>query len=350
MTSISRPSIARRLAACGAFMFASIFGIAGAQAQSLADFYKGKQISVIIYSAAGSAYDVYARLLARHMGRHIPGNPGFLPKQMPGAGGLKATEYLYRFAPKDGTVFGTISRGNPFEPILGNTKANFDPFKMVWLGSMNREVSLAISWHTAKVKTFDDLKKTELLIPGTGAGADSQILPVAFNNLAGTKFKIILGYPNTTKAALSMEQGELDGIGYWSWSAIKQGHPDWIKDKKINLLLHTGLKAHPELPGVKLIREAATTEIDKKALEFILAREILGRPFVAPPDLPADRAGALRQAFAASLKDAELLKDAERSRMEIDLVTGEEVDALLKTVSGTPADVLARVKQVLGRK
>lgn len=343
-------SIARRAAACGALVLASMAGAGTATAQSVADFYKGKQISVIIYSAAGSAYDVYARLLARHMGRHIPGAPGFLPKQMPGAGGLKATEYLYRFAPKDGSVFGTISRGNPFEPILGNTKANFDPFKMTWLGSMNREVSLAISWHTAKVKTFEDLKKSQLLIPGTGAGADSQILPVAFNNLAGTKFKIILGYPNTTKAALAMEQGELEGIGYWSWSAIKQGHPDWIKDRKINLLLHTGMKPHPELPGVKLIREAATNDTDRKAMAFILAREIIGRPFVAPPDLPADRARTLRTAFAASLKDPALLQDADRSRMEIDLVPAEEVDELLKTMAQTPPAVLARVKEVLGRK
>lgn len=343
-------SIARRAAACGALVLASMAGAGAATAQSVADFYKGKQISVIIYSAAGSAYDVYARLLARHMGRHIPGTPGFLPKQMPGAGGLKATEYLYRFAPKDGSVFGTISRGNPFEPILGNTKANFDPFKMTWLGSMNREVSLAISWHTAKVKTFEDLKKSQLLIPGTGAGADSQILPVAFNNLAGTKFKIILGYPNTTKAALAMEQGELEGIGYWSWSAIKQGHPDWIKDRKINLLLHTGMKPHPELPGVKLIREAATNDTDRKAMAFILAREIIGRPFVAPPDLPADRARTLRTAFAASLKDPALLQDADRSRMEIDLVPAEEVDELLKTMAQTPPAVLARVKEVLGRK
>lgn len=343
-------SIARCAAACGAAVLSFLGASAGAQAQSVADFYKGKQISVIIYSAAGSAYDVYARLLARHMGRHIPGNPGFLPKQMPGAGGLKATEYLYRIAPKDGTVIGTISRGNPFEPMLGNKKANFDPFKFTWLGSMNREVSLAISWHTSKVKTLDDLRQRELLIPGTGAGADSQILPVAFNNLAGTKFKIILGYQNTTKAALSMEQGELEGIGYWSWSAIKQGHPDWIKNKKINLLLHTGLAPHPELPGVPMIRAAATNDVDRQALEFILAREIIGRPFVAPPDLPADRAASLRGAFLAALKDPQLLAEADKQRMEINPVSGEEADALLKTVAATPKPVMDRVKQVLNRQ
>lgn len=344
MRQISVFAAASAVAVCGAV------GAARGDQAAVAAFYKDRQISDICYSRAGSAYDVYARLLNRHMGRHLPGKPSFVARNMPGAGGLKLMEYLYSIAPQDGTVMGAISRGNPFEPMLGNKKAKFDPFKFTWLGSMNKEVSLAISWHTAKVKTFADLKTTELLIPGTGAGADSQILPVAFNKLAGTRFKIILGYSSTTTAALNMEQGELDGIGYWSWSAITSGHPDWLRDKKINLLLHTGVTEHPELKGVARIREEVKDETDRKALEFILAREIIGRPFVATPGIPAERAKALQTAFSATFKDPRFVADARKSRLDVDPLSGPEMEAFLRQIAATPKPVIARVKDVLSQK
>ncbi|MDB5649882.1 MAG: Tripartite-type tricarboxylate transporter, receptor component TctC [Hyphomicrobiales bacterium] len=331
---------------------AAWFALAGAQqtsAQTADQFYKGRQVTMLVYTAAGSTYDIYARVLARHMGSHIPSEPNFIVQNMPGAGGLKAVDYLYNIAPKDGTVIGTIGRGLPFEPMLGRTDVNFDPYKFTWLGSMNREFSLAISWHTSKVKTLDDLMKQELLIPGTGAGADSQIIPLAINNLVGTKFKIINGYVNTTEAALAMERGELDGVGYWSWSSILSLHPDWVKDKKINLLFHTGMAPSPDLPGVPMIRERAKTALDGKALDFLLAREIIGRPFVAPPSLPPDRAKILRDAFAETMKDPAFLKDAEKTGIDVELVTADEVDALLKKAGAAPAEVTDRVKALLGR-
>jgi tripartite-type tricarboxylate transporter receptor subunit TctC len=325
-------------------------GAASAQAPSVEQFYKGRQLSMICYSAAGSAYDVYARLLTRHMGKHIPGNPTFVVQYMVGAGGLKATEYLYRIAPKDGSVMGTVGRGLAFEPFLGKNEVKYDPLKLTWLGSMNREATLAMSWHTSKVKTYEDLKKIELLVPGTGAGADSEIIPRAFNNLAGTKFKIIPGYRNTTEAALAMERGELDGLAYWSWSALMPIHPDWVREKKVNLLFHTGTVPIPEIPDVPLIRNLVTDPKDKQALEFLLAREILGRPFLAPPGLPAERAAALRTAFAETLRDPEFRQDAEKAKIDFDLVTAEEVDSVLKTAASAPADVIDRVKQSLDRK
>lgn len=318
-----------------------------AQSDSLAGFYRGKQISMIVYSTAGSTYDIYARLLDRHMGKHIPGNPSFVAQNMPGAGGLKATDYLYNIAAKDGTVIGTISRGNPFEPLIGTTKTHFDPLKFTWLGSMNREVSVAVSWHTVPVKTVDDLMKRELIIPGTGAGADSQIIPLAINNLAGTKFKIIPGYASTTRAALAMEQGEIEGIGYWSWSAIKSGHPDWIRDHKLNIIFHTGASDYAELPGVPKIRDRAKSDDDRKALDLLLAREVLGRPFVAPPSLPAGRAKALKTAFIDTLKDPEFLADAEKGHVDIELVTGDEVETLLKQVFAYPPAVIEHTKDIL---
>jgi hypothetical protein len=245
---------------------------------------------------------------------------------------------------------GTVGRGLPFEPMLGKNEIRFDPLQFVWLGSMNREATLAMSWHTSKVKTFEDLKTTELLVPGTGAGADSEIIPHAFNNLVGTKFKIIAGYKDTSAGALAMERGELDGLAYWSWSAIMSAHPDWVRDKKVNLLFHTGIDPIPAVPDLPRIRNLVANPIDKKALDLLLAREILGRPFLAPPGLPPDRAAVLRAAFAATLRDPEFKKDADRSKLEFDLVTGEEVDTVLKDAAAAPTDVVDRLKQVLNRR
>ena len=321
-----------------------------AHAQTPEQFYKGRQLTMIVYSGTGSAYDFYARLLVRHMVNHIPGKPTFIVQNMQGAGGLKAIEYLYRIAPKDGSVMGTIGRGLAFEPVLGKNEIRYDPLQFTWLGSMNREATLAMSWHTSKVKTYEDLKKTELLVPGTGAGANSEIIPLAFNSLAGTKFKIIAGYKDTTDGALAMERGELDGLAYWSWSAVVAAHPDWVPEKKINVLFHTGTEVIPEIRDVPLIRNLVTNPTDKKALEFMLAREILGRPFLAPPALPADRAAVLRAAFVATLRDPEFIKDAKRSNLETNLVPGEEVDAVLKEATNAPPEVIKRVKESLERK
>jgi len=326
------------------------FGAASAGAQTPEQFYKGRQLTMVVYSGSASAYDIYARLLVRHLGNHIPGKPTFIVQNMQGAGGLKAIEYLYKIAPKDGSVMGTIGRGLAFEPMLGKNEVRFDPLQFIWLGSMNREATLAMAWHTSKVKSYEDLKTTELLVPGTGAGADSEIMPRAFNNLAGTKFKIIAGYKDTTEGALAMERGELDGLAYWSWSAIMSVHPDWVQDKKVNLLFHTGLDVIPAIRDVPRIRTLVKNPTDKKALEFLLAREILGRPFLAPPSLPPDRAAVLRAAFAATLRDPEFLKDAERSKLETNLVPAEEVDTVLKDAAAAPPDVIDRVKQALDRK
>jgi tripartite-type tricarboxylate transporter receptor subunit TctC len=338
-----------RLAAAAAGMLLVASAVAAEPAQSPEQFFKGRQLTMIVYSPAGSAYDIYARVLIRHMGKHIPGNPTFIVQYVVGAGGLKAMETLYRIAPKDGSVMGTVGRGLPFEPFLGRNELKYDPLKMTWIGSMNREATLAISWHTSKVKTYEDLTKMELLVPGTGAGADSEIIPLAFNSLAGTRFKIISGYRNTTEAALAMERGELEGLAYWSWSAVKSIHPNWVPEKKVNLLFHTGVSVVPDIPDVRLIRNLVSNPIDKQALEFILAREILGRPFLAPPDLPPERAAVLRDAFAATMRDPEFLKEAAKAKLDVDLVTGAEVDKVLQTAATAPAGVIERVKQSLAR-
>jgi tripartite-type tricarboxylate transporter receptor subunit TctC len=342
-------NLAQRVRAIAAAVLLLAACASAVRAQTPEQFYRGRQLSMIVFTGAGSTYDIYARLLVRHLADHVPGKPAIIVQNMPGAGGLKAEEYIYRIAPKDGTVMGTVGRGLPFEPMLGENEGNLDPLKFTWLGSMNRDASLAMSWFTSKVKTFEDLKQHELLVPGTGAGADSEILPLAFNRLAGTRFKIIEGYRDTAVAALAMERGELDGLAYWSWSSITAIHPDWVRDKKVNLLFQTGVDPIPELPDVPRIRNLVANPTDRGALAFLLAREIMGRPFFAPPDLPPDRATALRSAFAATMRDPAFFEDAQRARLDVSLVTGEEVAALLKESAGAPKDVLDRVKQALNR-
>jgi tripartite-type tricarboxylate transporter receptor subunit TctC len=323
--------------------------IGACSAQTLEEIYKSKPLSLMVFSGAGSTYDLYARLLARHLGNHLPGKPTVIIQYMQGAGGLKLLDYLNRIAPKDGSIVGTIGRGLPFEPILGKNDVNVDPLKLSWIGSMNREITLALSWHTSKVKTFEDLQTYELLVPGTGAGADSEIMPRAYNNLAGTKFKIISGYRETTEASLQLETGELDGLAYWSWSSISAAHPDWLRDKKVNILFQTGKREFPGFPGVPSIQDKIQDATNRAALEFLLAREPLGRPFLAPTGLPPDRLAVLREAFETTMKDPDFLQDAERTKTEVELVTGAQIDQILNAAATASKPVLDSVKKVLGR-
>jgi tripartite-type tricarboxylate transporter receptor subunit TctC len=244
---------------------------------------------------------------------------------------------------------GEISPGNPFEPLLGGTKTNFDPLKFTWIGSMDRNVSVGVAWHTAPFKTVDDVRAREMITPGTGAGADSEIMPLAFNRLAGTKFKIIPGYPGIAQAALAMERGEIQGIGYWAWTGIKSSHPDWVSGHKLTVLYHTSAEPDPELPGVPTIRAYAANDLDRNALDLLLARQDLGRPFLAPPDVPAERAKALKAAFAATFKDAAFLADAKKARADLTFVSGEEIEALFKRIAAYPPEVIARAKAAIAR-
>jgi len=314
-----------------------------------APFYKDKQIQVIVGTNAGVGYDLYARLLVAHLGRHIAGEPGFVVRNMIGAGGLRAAEYIARIAPQDGLSIGSIGRGLPFEAMLGQNEINIDPANFAWLGSMNREIAVAFSWHTSEVKTLADLQRTELLTPGTGAGADSEIMPLAFNSLAGARFKLIKGYKGTSEAALAVERGELDGIAYWSLGSLATLHQHWIDNKLINILFHTGVGPQAALAGAPSIRDFAHNAVDREALDFILAREALGRPFFTAPAAPAERIASLRKGFDAAMVDPELIKDAALRKLDISLVTGAEVEALLNRASRAEPATIARVKSALGR-
>jgi tripartite-type tricarboxylate transporter receptor subunit TctC len=323
---------------------------ATALAQSATDFYKGKTVDLYIGYSAGGAYDLYARVLARFIGKHLPGNPTVVPKNMAGAGSLLLANWLYNVAPKDGTAFGIIGRGTPFDPILGNKRAQFDGTKYTWLGSANNEVSVCVAWHTAGITTFNELLTKELVVGGTGASADTDQFPKIANGVLGAKFKVVTGYPGGNEIGLAMERGEVQGRCGWSWSSVKSTHQQWYEQKKFHILVQLALEKHPDLPNVPLIVDLAKSEDDRKVLELIFARQVMGRPFLAPPDLPRDRAEVLRKAFMDTMKDQEFLAAADKAKLEITPVSGGHLEQLVKGIYATPANIAQRAAALLAQK
>jgi tripartite-type tricarboxylate transporter receptor subunit TctC len=319
-----------------------------AGAQSPADFYRGKNVDMMIGYSVGGGYDVYARLVAKHLGKHIPGNPKVTPKNMEGAGSLRLANWLYNVAPKDGSVLGTIGRGTGFDPLLGHKTAQFDGTKFTWVGSANDEVSVCVVWNgRTSITKFEDLLTTPLNIGGTGAAADTDQFPRIINGVLGTKMKIITGYPGGNDVNLAMERGEVDGRCGWSWSSVKSTRASWVTDKKINVLMQLSLAKHPDLPDVPLITDLAKNEDQRQVLKLIFARQALGRPYLAPPGIPADRAAALRQAFTDTMKDPEFLAEAEKAKLEVTPISGEEVQKLVAEVYRTPPEIAQRAADLL---
>jgi tripartite-type tricarboxylate transporter receptor subunit TctC len=320
---------------------------APSHAQTPADFYKGKNVELQIGYSVGGGYDVYARIVARYMGKHIPGNPTVIPKNMEGAGSLRLANWLYNAAPKDGSVFGTIGRGIAFDPLLGAKGAQFEATKFTWLGSANDEVSICVAWQDAGVEKFEDLLTKELVVGGTGGGSDTDQFPKVLNGVLGTKMKLISGYPGGNDVGLAMERGEVKGRCGWSWSSVKATHPTWVDEKKINILVQLSLAKHPDLPNVPLITDLAKTEEQKQVLKLIFARQVMGRPYLAPPGIPKDRADALQKAFMDTMKDPDFLAEAQKMDLEITPVAGPAIQKLVTEIYQTPPEVAARAAQVL---
>jgi tripartite-type tricarboxylate transporter receptor subunit TctC len=323
---------------------------AGAQAQTPAEFYKGKNVDLYIGYSVGGGYDLYARMLARYMGKHIPGNPTVLPKNMEGAGSLRLANWLYNIGPKDGTAFGIIGRGTPFDPILGNAKAQFDGTKYTWIGSANNEVSICVAWHTTGITKFEDLLTRELIVGGTSSSADTDQFPKIVNGVLGAKMRIITGYPGGNDVGLAMERGEVQGRCGWSWSSVKSTHQKWYDEKKFSVLMQLALEKHPDLPNVPLITDLANTDEQRQILKLIFARQVMGRPFLAPPGVPRDRADALRKAFMDTMNDKEFLADTEKAKMEITPVSGDQLDKLVKELYATPKAVADKAGALISRK
>jgi len=323
-----------------------------AKADAIADFYAGKQVFIEIGSTAGGGYDAYGRLVVRHLGDHIPGRPSVVAKNMPGAGSLKVANYIYNQAAKDGTEIGAPQNGVVFEKIFYTLSANgenalFDATKFTWLGSANESVYVTVSWHTSPVKTFQDMLTHELIVGATQASTDNYIQAVMLNKMFGAKLKLVTGYSGSSAVSLALERGEIGGVVGNDWSTVMATKPQWVTEKQVNLLLTVGLTSRPELNGVPSALDLAKTEEDRKVLELICAKYGMSRPFMAPPSLPPDRAKALRAAFEASLKDPKLLADAKKQRMEIHLVTGDEVEALVRKIFAAPPELAARARSVL---
>jgi tripartite-type tricarboxylate transporter receptor subunit TctC len=322
-------------------------GVATASAQAPAEFYKGRTVELYVGYSVGGGYDIYARLIARHLGKHIPGNPTVLPKNMEGAGSLRLANWLYNVGARDGTVFGTIGRGTGFDPLLGHKNAQFDAAKFNWIGSANNEVSVCVAWHTTGITRFEDLLTKELVVGGTSSAADTDQFPRVMNNVLGAKMKIITGYPGGNEVGLAMERGEVQGRCGWSWSSVKSTRPRWMDEKKINILMQLALEKHAELPDIPLVTELAKTDEQRQILKVIFARQVMGRPFLAPPGVPADRVAVLRKAFLATMNDKDFLAEADKAQLEITPVAGAEVEKLVGEVYATPADVARKAANAI---
>lgn len=319
----------------------TVLPISAGQAQSVADFYKGKTIELLIGYSPGGGYDTYARTIARHMSKHIPGNPTIVPKNQPGAGSLKLTNFLFNVAPKDGTTFGTIGRGIPMEPLLGGEGTQFDAKEFNWIGSANDEVSICVAWHTTGIEKFEDLYEKELVVGGTGSGADTDTFPMLIKNVLGAKIKLISGYPGGSDILLAMERGEVGGRCGWSWSSVKSRRMDWIREGKVNILLQMSLAKHPDIPEVPLVMDLAETREQKQIFRLMFARQRMGRPYVAPPGVPEERVAALRKAFMDTMKDPEFLAEAKKAKLEITPVSGEEIQTLIDELyEDTPQEIV----------
>ena len=324
-----------------------IIFVAVARAQSAAEFYRGKSIELDIGYSVGGGYDLYARLIARRLGQHVPGNPTVMPKNMEGAGSLRLANYLYAAAPRDGMVIGAISRGAAFDPLLNEQGARFDASKFSWIGSANNEVSVCVALTSSGISKFDDLFAKPLTIGSTGAGDDTYQFPALVNAVLGTKFKIVTGYPGGNDVSLALERGEVQGRCGWSWSSLKATRLNWVVRKRIVILVQLSLSKHADLPDVPLIMDLAKTDEVRQIFKMIFARQTMGRPYAAPPELPADRLTALRKAFMDTMTDKEFLYDADQNKFEINPVDGDRLEALVNEVYRTPADVMRKAAKML---
>ena len=323
---------------------------APAHADLVEDFYKGRTITVLIGYSPGGSYDAAGRVLARHMGRYIPGNPSLVPQNMPGAGTLNLVNYLYNVSPKDGTAFGIFARGMAMEPLIGGTNAKFDATKLTWIGSAANEISLCATYATSPVKNWNDALIKDFTVAGNGSGSDPDVFANVLRNAFGVKDRLISGYPGSAEISLAMERGEIDGRCGWSWSSIKAEKAQWLAEHKLNLIVQLALEKAADLPNVPLITELATNDRQRQILKLIFSRQTMGRPFAGPPGIPADRAQALRHAFDLTMKDPEFLAEAATRGLEINPVSGPDVEKLITELYQTPKDVVAEAREATERR
>jgi tripartite-type tricarboxylate transporter receptor subunit TctC len=334
-----------RLVVC-LVILASFWVADSAGAQSVAQFYTGRQISLTVGSTAGGGYDTQARLVARHLGKHIPGNPTIVVQNMPAAGSLAATNHMYNIAPKDGSAIALVQRGMLLVKNWNPSAVRFDLGKFNWIGSVNSEVALAASWHTAPHRTAQDLFEKELVVGATN-GIDPETTPRLLNALIGTKFKVVTGYPGVTEVVLAMERGEVQGIGDWSVSSIKTARPDWIPQKKINVLMQIALQKDPEFAQVPFALDFVKNDADRKVMELYLTQKTVARPVLAPPGVPADRVAALRAGFAELAHDKDFLADSAKAKLDVAPVVGAQVDKVIALITSASPETAERLGKAI---
>ena len=321
---------------------------AAAEADPVADFYKGRQVQMIIRTTVGGGYDVNSRLLARHIGRFIPGNPTVLPVNMPGGGGIVAANFIGNRAPKDGSAISIISQGLPIDQALGlNKSLQVDLRQLNWIGNMSGSNQVLVVWHTSATKSLADAKTHQTTIGATGAGSISVQLPAVYNNVLGTKFRIVFGYPGGAEIDLAMQRGEVDGRGTNPWADYKATTPAFVRDRLIRPLVQVGLAKDPDLPDVPLLRELATSPEAQAILDYMTKGTAVGRPLATSPGVPAERVAALRKAFQETLADPEFQRDAERQQSEVRFMSGEVLAGLVNDVIGAPQQVRDKVRAAI---
>jgi tripartite-type tricarboxylate transporter receptor subunit TctC len=337
------------LALCGAFLSACLFLAAEqtAQAQSVAEFYRGRTVTLTVGYSTGGGYDTYARILARHIAKHIPGNPTIVVQNAPGAGSMRAANMIYNVAPKDGSAFGMFGRGIALEPLIGTSPAQFEATKFLWLGSGADEAAVVVIRAEAGIKTWADMVAKPFTVGGEGTGSDPDVYALMLKNVFGVKLKLVSGYPGTSEMALAIERGEVDGRASWSWSSLKSLKPEWIAQRKVVMPVQLNLAKSPDLPDVPLLGDYATTERQRQIIKLVLSRQTMGRPFMAPPGVPPDRAAALRAAFDATVQDPEFQAEAKARGQEVNPVSGAAIDRMLAELYATPKDVTEETRRAI---
>ena len=333
---------------CGAAIVALAYAVtASANAQSVEQFYKGKTVNLYIGYGPGGGYDFFGRLVARHIGRHIPGQPSVVPQNMPGAGSLRAANYVYNVAPKDGTALGIVTQTVALEEALGTPGVQYKADGFNWIGRATSNVDMILTWHTSKVKTIEDAKQFEAPVAGTGPGSPAEFMPKVLNSVVGTKFKVITGYPGSNEGMLAMEKGEVEGATT-SWNTIKTSKQEWLKNKSINMIVQLTPDRHRELPDLPAMVELGKTAEQKQILSLYASGAVVGRSIFASPGIPADRVKALRDAFTAMTKDPVFLAEVEHTKAEFDPMSGEELQKVIEDAAKIPAATREKARVARG--
>ena len=333
----------RRLSVALAFV-----GLLAAPARAQEPFYANKTISIIVGFGAGGGYDLYARLLARFLGNHIPGKPNVIVQNMEGAGGVRAANHVYAIAAKDGTVIAGVNQGAAMFQLLGGKGAQYDPAKFQWLGSMANSNNTVYVWHKAGVNTIEDAKVREVTMAGSGVISDANIYPAILNALVGTKFKVINGYAGTNESNLALERGEVDGRGGGAYSSLVSTRPQWLRDKQIRILTQIGFDKEPDLPDVPLLLDLVKSEEDKQIASLVTLPVAIGYNYWLAPEVPAERMAILRKAFEDTMRDPEMIAEAKRQLFEIRPKKGEELQAMVQKAAQIPKPILQKTATILG--